>query len=555
MNSISSLFLWLDGTDLSTMTLSSIVLSTSQVFSWRDKSSNAYSFVPVRSNVYFPVWSTNSLRFTPSSFQMISQQKIPATSTSDTFILLLPESINGPRQPFFDNADFTASETDNRVNIQVYADGNEFFKACTTPNYTRGYGLYRGELYAATDVNQIPNYLQKYDSISDAFYYIPISSLTANHRALAIYNGQLIAVGSNRADIFNGSTMFSTNTLSSGTMCPIVYNKQLYTTTTGFLTTASNTNTRPQLYVYQDNSNFSLVSTIQPFTTGTGGVFMSTLNSIVYAGNLYFFNSDNQSNGSITRYQQTTYLPTSLSNTNYFGAGLYNGNLQIGRNDVRIWKFIDTGLYQITNGRLTSFTGNGGAFVSYKGNLLVLKQGSTSNNLDFTSGETAGIAGNTQYTQFTTSFFNQTGLYGGMIVHDGKLFFHQNQSNYVFEYGNGTTLDSPLSSSAVLLMIRKSPLNLELWMNGSPILSQCVNFTYNNQPLRFMYIGGAAGTLNSAFSDPGMDHLQGCIYSYAQYSSNLSTTDRERAEGFLMWQYGFANALPATHPFRNSPPT
>jgi hypothetical protein len=52
-----------------------------------------------------------------------------------------------------------------------------------------------------------------------------------------------------------------------------------------------------------------------------------------------------------------------------------------------------------------------------------------------------------------------------------------------------------------------------------------------------------------------MDHLQGCIYSYAQYTSNLSVFDRQRAEGYLMWQYGFQNVLPATHPYRNSPPS
>lgn len=553
MNSISSLFLWLDATDISTMTLSTITLSTSQVYSWRDKSSNAYSFVPVRNNAYYPVWSTNSMRFNPSSFQMISQQKIPVTSTSDTFVLLLPEPMKGPRQPFFDNADFTASETDGRVNTQVYGDGREAFFATPTRAYTRGCTVYQGELYAATDVGQVPNFLQKYNPINDSFEYIPISSLTASMRSLAVYDGQLFVTGASRLDIFNGSTMYSTNTLSSTTFCPIVYNQKLYVTTTGFITTGSNAATRPQLYEYQNNSTFSLVSQMQAYTTGTVGVTHTTCNAIVYGGQLYFYNQDSAGGGNLTRLQQTTYNSNTLSNVAYFGTALHNGWMKIGRNDIRMWRWAEG--QQMIDGRMNYFTANGGAMVSYKGNLHVLKQGSTSNNIEFTGGDTAGPASNSVYTQLTTSFFNLTGSYGNMIVHDGKLFFTVNQGTYLHEYGNGTTLDAPISSSAVLLMFRKNQTNAELWMNGIPIQARPTPFTTYNQPSRFSYIGGAAGTLTAAYNDPGMDHLQGCIYSYAQYTSNLSIADRQRAEGILMWQYGFQNTLPATHPYRNSPPT
>ncbi len=493
------------------------------------------------------------MRFNPSSFQMISQQRVPVVSTTDTFVLVLPEPMRGPRQPFFDNADFTGCETDGRVNTQVYADGRESFFAPMTRAYTRGCAVYKGELYAATDVNQVPNFLQKYNPINDSFEYIPVSSLTASMRALAVYNGQLAVTGSSRMDFFTGSTMFSTNFLSSTSFCPIVYNQRLYVTATGFITTASNAATRPQLYQYQDNSNFSLVSQMQAYTTGTVGITNTTQNAIVFGSDLYFFNSDSAGSGNITRFQQTTYNSNSLCNVAYNGTGLFNGQLKIGRNDIRMWRWADG--QQITDGRLTSFTANGGAMVAYKGDFYVLKQGSTSNNVDFTEGDSAGASGNSLYTRLTTAFFNLTGSFGNMIVHDGKLFFHVNQSAYMYEYGNGTTLDAPISSSAVLLMFRKNQNNVELWMNGIPIQAKPFPFSSSNQPARFAYIGGAAGTLNAAYSDPGMDHLQGCIYSYAQYSSNLSTTDRQRAEGLLMWQYGFQDTLPATHPFRNSPPS
>ena len=37
--------------------------------------------------------------------------------------------------------------------------------------------------------------------------------------------------------------------------------------------------------------------------------------------------------------------------------------------------------------------------------------------------------------------------------------------------------------------------------------------------------------------------------------SILSTTDRQRLEGYLAWKWGLEANLPAGHPFRNSPPT
>jgi hypothetical protein len=124
----------------------------------------------------------------------------------------------------------------------------------------------------------------------------------------------------------------------------------------------------------------------------------------------------------------------------------------------------------------------------------------------------------------------------------------------MFAYGNGTTLDSPVSTGQMLLMFRKSPTITQLWVNGSLAVSRPVNFTYDKQVPRRMYIGGAAGMLNAAFSDPGTDHLHGCIYSYTQYQSNLNTENRQRAEGLLSWRFGLQGNLPASHPYAFSSP-
>jgi len=95
-----------------------------------------------------------------------------------------------------------------------------------------------------------------------------------------------------------------------------------------------------------------------------------------------------------------------------------------------------------------------------------------------------------------------------------------------------------------------------MYLNGNLVEAQATNFTFSNQPPRFAYIGGAAGTLcSSTYADPGSDHFQGGIHTIVQFNSNLNTADRQLVEGILAWQYGIQSVLPASHPYKNAPPT
>ncbi len=69
-----------------------------------------------------------------------------------------------------------------------------------------------------------------------------------------------------------------------------------------------------------------------------------------------------------------------------------------------------------------------------------------------------------------------------------------------------------------------------------------------------MHVGGAVGTMSHGMSDPGHDHLTGSIHTLAQYTSNLSQSDRQRVEGILAWNYGIESVLPSDHPFKNAAP-
>ena len=563
MNRISTLSLWLDALDTNFISYN----TSNQVSRWQDKSSNNYQFQPLRSD-FPPIWSTNSILFSPSSFQLFSDTAIPVTSTSDTFVVLSPTLLNGPRQPFFDNADFTGSETDGRINTQVYADGREYFHQVYSQGYTMGSIVYKGDLYTTTytnsdigNSNTIPNYLQKYNPNNITFErFLPASTLMTTQRSLSVYNGQLVIAGDSFLTFYNASNgaVFSTNRLSSTTYAPIVYNNKLYVTSGGYLYTPCNATAYPQLYQYQVNSNFAVVSSMQAYlNAGNAGYFQTTCNAVTYNGTLWFMNWDNVASGSITRLQGLTYNSNSLSNGTIYGATVFNGNLTFARNDIRIWKYEDQRSTFITTSRLNYGVPNGCAMVAYKGNLVPLKLGTgTSNTIDFLSGESnVFAAGGSLFTQTGTGYTNlNVNTSNGMIVHDGKLFFSANNNGYTYAYGNGTTLDSPVSTGQMLLMFRKSPTITQLWVNGSLAVSRPVNFTYDRQVPRRMYIGGAAGMLNSAFSDPGTDHLHGCIYSYTQYQSNLNTENRQVAEGLLSWRFGLQGNLPASHPYAFSSP-
>jgi hypothetical protein len=116
-------------------------------------------------------------------------------------------------------------------------------------------------------------------------------------------------------------------------------------------------------------------------------------------------------------------------------------------------------------------------------------------------------------------------------------------------------MDQPFSPSAPLLLtVRKSPTVTQLWLNGTMVEQDLVDFTYSNQPAREMHIGGAAGSMSQGISDSGHDHLTGSIHTVAQYTSNLSQSDRQRVEGILAWNYGIQSVLPSDHPFKNAAP-
>jgi hypothetical protein len=235
---------------------------------------------------------------------------------------------------------------------------------------------------------------------------------------------------------------------------------------------------------------------------------------------------------------------------------VYMGSLFIPRNETRMFKWYENLTFNI--GRHTTNTNPTNGGIVYKGNLILYKNMNfnNSNLMEIWSGEQGGPFSNSIMNQLTTAttVINQQ---PGAIVNEGRLFINWNSSTQVIEYGNGIGMDRPfdtLVGAPLLMLVRKSPIITQLWLNGTMVEEEFVSFTYSNQAPREMHIGGAVGSMASGITDIGHDHLTGSIHTVAQYTSNLSQSDRQRVEGILAWNYGIQSVLPASHPFKTIAP-
>jgi hypothetical protein len=605
LSSISSLALWLDATDLSTISISP---GGTDVIQWNDKSSNAYQFVPVRSSDR-PGISTNGtssvaiLFNQTSSFQLMSKTKVAPISTLDMYCVVTPYSLLGPRQPIFDSPDITLCETDGRFNTQIYADGSEFFRAAPTPAYAQGTAIFKGELFLGSFINQSPNYLQKYDSVSRSFNYFGPAMSNSTTKALAVYDGKLFTSSDSIIEYYNpllgrfSTSNMAISTLSTqqgGTGNPgsnrnqlagplVVYRRELYTTNTGWFGQFTlNQGTSfpissfnfPQLYKISTSATSSALQMVTMFSLGgfrynnsdSANWYASLCNMFSWRGDIIMSGNAFNYGDFTTRFNGTTVNQNAFTNISRYPT-VYYGNLIFPLNDAsRMFIWNDNTQKMFARAQYANSSGvsaGSGGMVAYRGRLYCMTNGAyNSSNIIQSFSFSNGPFSNALLTQVGTNNVINSGnqMSNLMIVHDGKLFVSGStaSSSNILEYGNGTTLDRPfseLTGAPIIVNIRKSANACQMYLNGTLVESEYVNFTYANQYAREMFIGGAAGLLCAGMSDQGSDHMEGAIHSVVQYSSNLSNPDRQKVEGILAWQFGIQNVLPPSHPFYSVRPT
>jgi hypothetical protein len=598
LSSINGLNLWLDATDIRTMVFDPLFLPqfstiTPALMQWNDKSSNAYQFNPLRSNdrPKISTYGTSSVAVLfdqVSSFQLISKSKIPANSTLNFFAVVTPYSLYGPFQPFFDSADITVSETDGRFNTQIYSDGNEMLRGVSLQNTVQGATIFQGDLYLGTNVNQTPNYLQRYNRLMRAFEYFPPPLCNISIRALGVYRGAMFAAANNTWEYYmpaSTTTKFiSTNFMSTTTGPLVVYNRQLYSAPQYGWDNLYNQNAATIYPPGYSNVLLRWTPTINTFSTvltlssnivsANNNTNFTTFNCnyFIYRGDMYMTMYNYAYGYQLFRYNENTvtFNRTNLA-ANVIGyTGVYYGSLILPFNNQKLYRWnenISQWFARLQFPVTTNYSGPQGGFCAYKGQLFIMRNGYfgvspggvNCNTIETIPGLFGGSFNNTTSLQITTNFNVPNGANSSnlLIVHDGKLFYQANQNNIIYEYGNGTSLDRSFSTfvnAPILLQIQKTPKMSQMFLNGTLVQTEYTDFTFSNQPAREMFIGGSAGTMASGISDVGSDHLQGAIHTIAQYNQVLSTEERQKVEGILAWTYGIQNVLPASHPYRTSMP-
>jgi len=120
-----------------------------------------------------------------------------------------------------------------------------------------------------------------------------------------------------------------------------------------------------------------------------------------------------------------------------------------------------------------------------------------------------------------------------------------------------TVLDSTTTRASVL-----NSVAIQIG-NGNYSSALANHFTNGTQDLTnaaFSTIGNTSNTAPvnaSLFGVEGVLNVlpSGCqLFEVLMFNSTLSTSDRQKLEGYFAWKWGTFSTLPAGHPYKNSPP-
>ncbi len=552
---IPNLNVWLDGADSTTMTFGNETLY--DVMSWKDKSSNAYTFVPVNSNVRSR-FSTNCIMINQSTSHFISQVDIPGSLQEDLFCVINENSMRGPLMGLLENADLMWFETDGRYHSQFFADGNQTFSGFNVGNYNHRFFILQGNLYFATDLNPASVFLYS----NAAFTLVSTTSLFPGARGTTVMDGRVYFPHANGIATMQPNGLFSTILIPASNYTNICqFNNELYVTS--FNSNASG------LYPTFKYNPVTGVSSLVAFT-GQGSARNFQYNGYLYAindgGTGNFLQVLNGGNASAPiAYWAPVWNQNYTQTASYivFSNSIVYG--QNGTNRLIEWRqdsgTLYLGLNQFSNTQY-NVLGVRSTPINYRGRIVnFLFNPNFNANYTFPisvwSGKGKGSGGGSEFIQVTSQF-----LFGQLqaAVYDGSLFLGSESgwTTSIFRYGNGATVDvnvSSITGGPRVVMLRKNGTTTSMWVNGVELSNKTVSFTYSNNLAQPWYVGGVTGSILSWLSDPGTDHMNGGLHEILNFTSTLTTSDRQKVEGYLAWKYGVQANLPGSHPYFSSPPT
>jgi hypothetical protein len=546
---IPNLNLWLDGSDSTTMIFGTETLQ--DILSWTDKSSNAYQFLPVNCNVRSR-FSTNCIRLNQSTSHFLSALDIPGSQQQDLFCVLNEQSLGGPLTGVLQTTDLMFFETDGRYHSQFFADGNQAFSELGGALQFPRFFIFQGNLYYVTETN--PASIALYSN--NAFTLVSTTGAIVNGRGASIFNGRAYIAHTNGLTSMLPSGLISTVSWPASNFSGVcTYENEIYS-----FAFTSNVNAANPTFKYNPLTG---LSTLVAFTN------QNDARNFQYNGNLYSMNQGGGGggflqilNGGTRNVPRPFWAPAWNTRDPYtLNYIVYSNSIYYAQNNsTRLieWRQDSGGLYVGCNSNApASIFANG--LINYRGRIHMFPLRQTDSVVTSNSvwtGKGKGVSGGSDFVSITTQSFYNRGRTS--VIYDGMLFLGSEQGANILRYGNGATVDvnvSSITGGPRVVMLRKNALTTSMWVNGTELSNKTVSFNYRNTLAQQWYVGGVTGSILNFFSDPGTDHMTGGLHEVMNFTSTLTTDDRQKMEGYLAWKYGVQTNLPAGHPYFSSPPT
>jgi hypothetical protein len=496
--SFSSLQLWLDASDISTVTLTS-----GRVTAWADKSGNGYNATTRYngSNITYgaPINGVSTLTFVSTSISGTFSPSFTGSNTyaffvgnhettTNTYARVLAMGVSG--QTDFNNTLYTNAFTRNNGTTQIIAERNSGVNA----------------FVATTVTNTVPFLASAYNIPGSKGINANGGAITSNAGPSGPFNLTNYVIG--------GATNNTTTELFIGRIGEIlVYTQPLST---------------------QDRQ------TVEGYLAWKWGLQGSLPTTHPYRYN----------NPAIVNFTQ-------ISPTSFSGLGLWLDASQLTglTNGGALTTWVDK-----SSNAYVGTASNGPTYITNSANgLPVVRFNGTSQLINFGS-NILNISTNTGIAMFSVVKINNgsAGIVGKTVA--GPLSgrwttFRQTNTTKMLVQPDGDSTESMYSDSATSLQLVEGLWDRQtqyIYQNGLLRDSDAKASTRDLSNSAPLYVGAYPDS-TGAGPNPGF-YLDGDIGESLVYMTNITPFIRQQIEGYLTWKWGLQASLPVTHPYFTAPP-
>jgi hypothetical protein len=494
---IKGCVVWLDGNDTATVTFA----SSNNVSTWKDKSGHGYtaSIYAVGYSTYnylSPVYQNGGLYFNNTAYYA-------NMSTGSMYGLVIP---------------YTSGLTINQTNITVFMvtkpDYSKGFYAAPVCLYTSGGGsgywsalnlnqsTYPTEYYIDYPIGPGGGYFAFYNTVLTTK---SITTFTVSSSAAYIYENGAV----DQSTTYSYSSPYTTaNDLNVGGTTNRGFPGYIYEVVV--YNTALADSDRQQVEGYLAwKWGITLPSGHNFYTSAPGAVLPFIPKNIMYPS-IWLDAMDPDGTG--VQPSNSTSIQTWIDKSG-------NGNNMVTNNGTPTFYQNPSSIYLNGSSSLinTSFTSQ--IYILF----IVYKKTST-------------------YGALYTTDTNSATSYTGLFPTEGSTTYFDSGAAW---YSQATTIpDSTQNILTIQYTSAGAGANMYVWLNGTLNISTTAA---GDRVINSLILG----VRNSSGWN---GYITGNYYEVIQYSSNFTTTQRQKIEGYLAWKWGLSKNLPNTHPYYSYAP-